>query len=73
MTRKGGDKVGDRGKIQSVKEQIVSEVTGLALSTLRKQRYYGTGIPYMKLGSAVRYDLRDVYAFLENAKVFPRG
>ena len=62
----------DKGKIRGVKEQVVSEVTGLALSTLRKQRYYGTGIPYMKLGKAVRYDLRDVYAFLENAKVTPR-
>lgn len=63
----------DKGKIQSVKEQVVSEVTGLALSTLRKQRHYGTGIPYMKLGSAVRYDLRDVYAFLEKSKVDTRG
>ena len=67
-----GKKVDDKGKIRGVKEQVVSEVTGLALSTLRKQRYYGTGIPYMKLGKAVRYDLRDVYAFLENAKVTPR-
>jgi hypothetical protein len=65
--------VDDKGKIQSVKEQVVSEVTGLALSTLRKQRHYGTGIPYMKLGSAVRYDLRDVYAFLEKSKVDTRG
>ncbi|OGP20074.1 MAG: hypothetical protein A2X91_09805 [Deltaproteobacteria bacterium GWB2_65_81] len=63
----------DTGKVQSVKEQIVSNISGLSLSTLRKQRYYGTGIPYMKLGKAVRYDLRDVYAFLQNAKVFPRG
>jgi len=65
--------VDDTGKVQSVKEQIVSNISGLSLSTLRKQRYYGTGIPYMKLGKAVRYDLRDVYAFLQNAKVFPRG
>ena len=62
----------DTGRVQGVKEQIVSNISGLSLSTLRKQRYYGTGIPYMKLGSAVRYDLRDVYAFLENAKVMPR-
>ena len=62
----------DEGTIRGVKEQVVSEITELALSTLQKQRYYGTGIPYMKLGKAVRYDLRDVYAFLENAKVTPR-
>jgi len=68
-----GETVDDTGKVQSVKEQIVSNISGLSLSTLRKQRYYGTGIPYMKLGKAVRYDLRDVYAFLQNAKVFPRG
>ena len=68
-----GETVDDTGKVQSVKEQIVSNISGLSLSTLRKQRYYGTGIPYMKLGKAVRYDLRDVYAFLEKSKVDTRG
>lgn len=63
----------DKGKIRGVKEQEVSEVTGLALSTLRKHRHYGTGIKYMKLGAAVRYDLQDVYAFLEKSKVETRG
>lgn len=66
--------MGDKGTIRSVnvKEQTVSEITALSLSKLRKDRCYGVGIPFMKLGSAVRYDLRDVYAFLENAKVMPR-
>lgn len=68
-----GEPVDDKGKIQGVKEQAVSKITDLSLSKLRKDRCYGVGIPFMKLGKkAVRYDLRDVYAYLENAKVMPR-
>jgi predicted DNA-binding transcriptional regulator AlpA len=60
-------------KCQCVREEVVSEITGLALPTLRNYRFMGKGIPYLKLGRSVRYDLRDVYAYLENAKVETRG
>ncbi|WP_425600739.1 helix-turn-helix transcriptional regulator [Sphingomicrobium clamense] len=30
--------------------------TGLAASTLQKQRVRGDGIPYVKIGRSVRYD-----------------
>jgi len=53
----------------NVKEQEVAEITALSLSKLRQDRCYGRGIPFMKLGKAVRYDLADVYAFLDKSKV----
>ena len=53
----------------NIKEQEVAQITALSLSKLRQDRCYGRGIPFMKIGSAVRYDLRDVYAFLDKAKV----
>jgi len=50
-------------------EAEVSKITSLALSTLRNQRFARTGIPYVKLGRAVRYSLSDVVDYAENRKV----
>lgn len=54
-------------------EVKVSEITGLALSTLRNQRFLGKGIPYCKLGRSVRYSLEDVIRFVEERKVNTRA
>jgi len=52
-----------------VKETIVSQITGLSLQTIRNQRCKNRGIPYHKIGRAVRYDLDDVYRFLSSKKI----
>jgi hypothetical protein len=41
----------------------------MALSTLRNNRSKGQGIPYIKLGRSVRYDLQDVIEFMEAHKI----
>ena len=50
-------------------EREVSALTGLALPTLRNARSLRKGIPYAKVGSAVRYSLDDVIRFMEDHRV----
>ena len=57
-------------------EKEVSQMTGLALSTLRHWRVRRVGPPYLKLGrkrqGAVRYNLADVVRWTENFRVETR-
>jgi len=51
-------------------EKQVSEMTGIALSTLRNWRFQRIGIPYHKIGGKlVRYKLQDVLDFMEEGAV----
>jgi hypothetical protein len=52
-----------------VNEKEVSRITGRAIQTLRNDRHRGHGIPYVKIGRAVRYRLSDVIDFMENRKI----
>lgn len=56
---------------QYLKEREVSQITGLALPTLRNDRSTARRIPYIKIGRAVRYSLEDVIAFMEDHKIRP--
>ncbi|MFB3923938.1 MAG: helix-turn-helix domain-containing protein [Terriglobia bacterium] len=47
----------------------VAEITGLALDTLAQWRSQKRGIPYLKIGRAVRYDPADVQSYLEGCRV----
>ncbi len=47
----------------------VAELTGLAPDTLAQWRSQRRGIPYLKIGRAVRYDLNDVQAYLRGCRV----
>ncbi|MFC1731108.1 helix-turn-helix transcriptional regulator [candidate division KSB1 bacterium] len=52
-----------------ITEKQVAEITNLALSTLRNQRFEGVGIPYYKFGKAVRYLMSDVIEYCEKRKI----
>ncbi len=55
-------------------EAQVSEMTALALSTLRNWRALGRGPEYLKVGgTAVRYKKSDVEKFMEARRVVPGG
>jgi len=54
-------------------EKEVSQITGLALSTLRNARFQSRGFPYVKIGRAVRYSEKDVIRYMESRKVLPTG
>jgi hypothetical protein len=46
-------------------EKQVSEITGLALPTLRNDRSTKRRLPYVKFGRSVRYCLQDVIEFMD--------
>ena len=50
-------------------ETEVADHTGIAVSTLRNYRHLGKGIPYIKMGSRVLYDLSDVEEFMQSHKI----
>ena len=54
---------------QYITEEKVSDITGIALSTLRNDRLYKRKIPYIKVGRSVRYDHDDVIKFMESCKI----
>lgn len=54
---------------QYIIEEKVSDMTGIALSTLRNDRLYKRRIPYYKIGRSVRYDQADVITFMESCKI----
>ena len=47
----------------------VSKMTGLAVSTLRNDRWLRRGIPYVKKGRSVRYSTNDVFDYMESRKI----
>ena len=48
-----------------VNETEASRVLGLSVKTLRRWRWLGRGLRFVKIGSAVRYDLADLASFIE--------
>jgi phage terminase Nu1 subunit (DNA packaging protein) len=54
-----------------INEKVVAEITGLALQTLRNARYERKGIPYIRLGGAIRYDLQDVMTYIKTHRIDP--
>jgi len=48
-----------------IDERELAELTGLSVRTIQKNRRTGSGIRFRKLGSAVRYAMCDVDAYLE--------
>jgi len=47
----------------------VAHLTGLSLETLAQWRSQRRGMPYLKIGRAVRYDPSDVQSYLEGCRV----
>ena len=51
-----------------VVEAKAAEITGMSLAWFRKKRQTGGGIPYSKMGRNVKYELADIYAYLDEHK-----
>ena len=56
-------------KIKYMNEKETANLTGLALSTLRNHRSKGCGLPYIKIGKAVRYSFQDIIQYFEGHKI----
>lgn len=48
-----------------IKEDPAARILGVEVATLRRWRWSGGGPAFIKLGNAVRYDPRDLAAFIE--------
>jgi hypothetical protein len=55
--------------VRYVNDSVVSEITGIAVGSLRNMRMRREGIPYSKIKKSVLYSLNDVYKFMESRKV----
>lgn len=56
--------------IRYLTEKEVSDMTRMALSTLRNDRSQRRGLPYCKVGKkSIRYRLDDVISFMEARKI----
>jgi len=58
---------------QLLKETEVARLLGFHVQTLRNQRFAGTGLPYFKIGRAVRYDMADIERYLDERRIKPRS
>ena len=56
-------------EIKYIDEKMVSEITGLALSTLRNARFKGVGLKYYKISRSVKYRYDEVIRYMEKHKV----
>jgi hypothetical protein len=56
-------------EVKYLTELQVADITGRALSTLRNERFCRRGIPYVKIGRSVRYNLQDVIGFMESHRI----
>ena len=63
---------GDRLIPKYVSEVVVADIVDQGVSTLRNNRHLGRGIPYVKIGRSIRYDLNDVYEYMKKRKIFPK-
>jgi excisionase family DNA binding protein len=52
-----------------LKPEEVANLTGLSIETLAQWRSQKRGIPYLKIGRAIRYDPADVQTYLEGCRV----
>jgi predicted DNA-binding transcriptional regulator AlpA len=57
------------GTTRYIGEKEVARITGRALPTLRNDRHRRRGIPYVKMGRSVRYNLEDVIEYMESRKI----
>jgi len=57
------------GTKRYIGEKEVARITGRALPTLRNDRHRRRGIPYVKMGRSVRYNLEDVIDYMESRKI----
>ena len=51
-----------------VTDRDTSELLGVSLRTLQKWHLQGNGPRFVKLGHAVRYDVKDLEAYIERAR-----
>lgn len=52
-------------------ERELAPRLNLSVQTLRNHRHEGMGIPYIKMGKAVRYHHDDIDAYIKKCRIYP--
>ncbi len=55
-----------------ITEREVASMLGISTKTLQKHRHEHRGLPYLKFGRAVRYDLQDVEDWIAGKRIDPK-
>ncbi len=63
----------DKREPRLLTEKEVSALTGLSVCTLRKWRFERRHLPYIKIGSSVRYADTDILALRQTNRIDPRS
>ncbi len=59
--------------VKYLTDRQVSEMTGIAVQTLRNYRTLHKGPPYIRLYKSIRYRESDIVEFMEKRRVVPTG
>ena len=59
----------DMKSVVLLTEKEVQELYKLNVKTLQRERFNGSGIPYIKLGRRVRYKVSDINTYLEKKTI----
>ena len=59
----------EQKEVRFLTEKDVKYMTNRALSTLRNDRHLNRGMPYVKIGRSVRYEMDDVLKFMRSRKI----
>jgi excisionase family DNA binding protein len=51
-------------------QETVAAILNCSLATLERDRWIGSGIPFVKIGRMVRYRKKDIHDWLEKHKLF---
>jgi hypothetical protein len=54
------------GKAMVVDEHVAAKELGTSVSTLRNWRFQRKGVPYIKMGKSVRYDLDAIKRYIDD-------
>ena len=71
MPKSNCTEIETKGIRKLVNEYVAADVLDRNVQTLRNERHKGIGAPYVKFNRSVRYDLADLYAYIDRHRVRP--
>ena len=53
--------------------ETAAKIVGKTPGTLNNDRFLHKGLPYIKNGGLIRYELSDLIAYMQDHKIYPEG
>ncbi len=63
----------DNRGIRLLSEKEAAQIIGQAVQTLRNNRWARRGLPYIRIGRSIRYQLGDILAYIDSRRIVPEG